>query len=197
MWCRGTCLTNITPNNGPGNTRITNAIGSSPLPQKTVTFSPPSFVSQLFSEISNVQMSLCGWMEMGKTDQQATRYFMKEFVQTGLGLSKLLEQQLWVGSCSLHLRFLVFSKKKKKKSLNVFLKTSFCFQLKWCIYFMPGILKMLCGLTSFIFASSLMHFTHSRIIRDISEVNNIHNKLSYLVIFLFLVSLIHLHMWSL
>lgn len=57
---------------------------------------------------------------MGKTDQQATRYFMKEFVQTGLGLSKLLEQQLWVGSCSLHLRFLVFSKKKKKKKSECF-----------------------------------------------------------------------------
>lgn len=82
-------------------------------------------------------------------------------------------------------------------SLSALLGTSFCFQLKWCIYFMLGILKLLRTLTSFISASSLMHFTHSKIIRDIYEVNTMHNRLSYLVIFLFLVSFIYLRMWSL
>ena len=124
------------------------------------------------------------------------RSHMEEFAQRGWSQSKRLEQQLCVGSCSLHLRFLIF-RMEKTWSLNALLRTSFCFQLKWCIYFMLGILKLLCTLTSFISASSLMHFTHSKIIRDIYEVNTMHNRLSYLVIFLFLVPFIHLRMWSL
>lgn len=158
-----------------------------------------SFTPPFFPEISLLQTALCGCEGLwGQPNQQATmgRSCMEEFAQRGWSQSKCLEQQLCVGSCSLHLRFLIF-RTEKPWSLNVLLRTSFCFQLKWCIYFMLGILKLLCTLTSFISASSLMHFTHSKIIRDTYEVNTMHNRLSYLVIFLLLVSFIHLHMWSL
>lgn len=55
--------------------------------------------------------------------------------------------------------------------------------LTWCIYFMLGILELLCTITSLISPSSLMPFTHSKIIRVIYEVNTMHNRLNFLVIF--------------
>lgn len=85
-----------------------------------------------------------------------------------------------VESCSLHLSFLIF-RMEKNWSLNAFLRTSFCFQLRWCIYFMLGILEY--TITSFISPSSLMPFTHSKIIRVIYEVNKMHNRLNFLVFF--------------
>lgn len=138
-------------------------------------------------------------MQMGRDGQARLTGYHRNMSHGRRGpdkdeLSKWLEKQLWVGSYTLFLRFLIFW---MKKSLSDFLGTSFCFQLKWCFCFMPGILKLLCALTSFISASSLMRFTHSRIIRAIYEVNMMHNRLSYIVIFLFLVPLIHLLMRSL
>ena len=110
-------------------------------------------------------------MQMGRDGQARLTGYHRNMSHGRRGpdkdeLSKWLEKQLWVGSYSLFLRFLIFW---MKKSLSDFLRTSFCFQLKWCFCFMPGILKLLCALTSFISASSLMRFTHSRIIRAIYD----------------------------